>query len=121
MSGELHRVGLKELSKVLGVGCRGPVPYLLVGVQTLLASQRGRVFSKREILDHLYLAEYPDSFSDLVRHAVCRLRDLGVPVTTYYGRGYSIELDEVIEKLPAGSTLKSHRLKSRGARVYCRA
>ena len=28
MSGELHRVGLKEFSKVLGVGCRGPVPYL---------------------------------------------------------------------------------------------
>jgi DNA-binding response OmpR family regulator len=68
-------------------------PEIQLGISTLLASHRGKIFSDWEIVASLYDdAEDggPDGARPGLRTAVLRLRRAGVPIINHHNRGYSI-------------------------------
>jgi DNA-binding response OmpR family regulator len=69
------------------------IPSSQLGLATLLASQRGKVFTEAEITDWLY-GEDEDGGAlgakGCIRRAVWALRKRGVPIVCHERRGYSL-------------------------------
>jgi hypothetical protein len=97
--GALHVIGTKQLRRLL-TPTTHHLPFLMLGVSTLLAVEAPRVLSTDELIDYLY-GDDPDGGPDYargcIRLAVMRLRRSGMPIKTHGPmpgrgfRGYSYE------------------------------
>lgn len=89
MNIKIDRISVARLLCALGRG--GGMPYMLLGISTMLAVRAPQVTTWRELADSIYGDDPnggPLDARNCIVTAVCTLRKRGVPIRTEGWRGY---------------------------------
>lgn len=95
MTDTYRKLSTKEFLRALRQGwSTGHVPFLRIGVSTLLAASPGRITTMKELIEWIYGDDPeggPDNAQSNITVTIHRLRESGVPIRTHGNRGYSYE------------------------------